>query len=85
MDSNNFLAIIAAGWVILGGIFFQVYGLITKKFSLFHTVCFFLLYPIVVNVVTRKLLSIELNGKDCTSNDDWDVRFINKVFNNVWL
>lgn len=78
------LSIIAASWIIFGGIFFHVYKLITKKFNLYHTICFFIFYPIVVNVVTRKLLSIELTGEDTTSDDSWDVKFINMVFENAW-
>lgn len=84
MEHYNMLGIVTAGWLVFGAIFFKIYGCLDRKFSIVHTILFFVLYPLVVTVVTRKLLSEELYGEDSYSDDSWDCKFINKVFGDAW-
>lgn len=73
---------IIPGWFILAGWFYWLYGFTEKKCKFYHIVLFFIFYPFVVDVVTKKIQSIERYGKDLVPVEDLNYKIINSVFKN---
>jgi hypothetical protein len=73
---------IIPGWFILAGGFYWLYGFTEKKCKFYHIVLFFIFYPFVVDIVTKKIQSIERYKKDLVTDDDLNYKVINAVFKN---
>ena len=80
MDMDQIGALIVVVWWLMGAAFFHLYGLLDRRIGIFYTILYFLLYPIITDIITKKLFSIEYHGEDLTENDTWDIRFVNKAF-----